>query len=90
MELGELKMPMQRKTITVTEQQDTWIKSQIDSGKYGNDSEYLRELIRLDQEHKQKIAVLRSALIEGEKSGISKRSMVDILKDAKKRHSLNV
>ena len=90
MELGELLMPMQRKTITVTEQQDAWIKSQIDSGKYGNDSEYLRELIRLDQEHKQKIAVLRSALIEGEKSGISKRNMVDILKDAKKRHSLNV
>lgn len=81
---------MQRKTITVTEQQDVWIKSQIDSGKYGNDSEYLRELIRLDQEHKQKIAVLRSALIEGEKSGISKRSMDDILKDAKKRHGLNV
>ncbi|GAW86293.1 antitoxin ParD1/3/4 [Bathymodiolus platifrons methanotrophic gill symbiont] len=85
-----LKVPMQRKTITVTEQQNFWIKSQIDSGKYGNDSEYLRELIRLDQEHKQKIAVLRSALIEGEKSGISKRSMDDILKDAKKRHSLNV
>lgn len=77
-------MPMHRKTITVTEQQDAWIKSQIDSGKYGNDSEYLRELIRLDQEHKQKIAVLRSALIEGEKSGISKRSMNDILKSAKK------
>ena len=72
-------MPMQRKTITVTEQQELWIKSQINSGKYGNDSEYLRELIRLDQEHKQKIAVLRSALIEGEKSGISKRSMDDIL-----------
>jgi len=83
-------MPMHRKTITVTEQQDAWIKSQIDSGKYGNDSEYLRELIRLDEEHKTKIAVLRSALIDGEKSGISKRSMVDILKDAKKRHSLNV
>ena len=81
---------MQRKTITVTEQQDAWIKSQIDSGKYGNDSEYLRELIRLDQEHKQKIAVLRSALLEGEKSGVCKRSMVDILEDAKKRHGLNV
>ena len=87
---GVLKMPMQRKTITVTEQQDIWIKSQIDCGKYGNDSEYLRDLIRLDQEHKQKIAVLRSALIDGEKSGISKRSMPDILKDARKRHSINV
>lgn len=83
-------MPMQRKTITVTEQQESWIKSQIDSGKYGNDSEYLRELIRLDQEHKNKIALLRSALIDGEASGISGRSMTDILNDAKKRHSINV
>ncbi len=82
-------MPMQRKTITVTEQQDSWIKSQIDSGKYGNDSEYLRELIRLDQEHKNKIDLLRTALIEGEKSGITDRSMADILNDAKQRHSIN-
>ncbi len=83
-------MPMQRKTITVTEQQESWIKSQIDSGNYGNDSEYLRELIRLDQEYKNKIAMLRSALIEGEKSGVTDRSMADILNDAKERHSINV
>ncbi len=83
-------MSMQRKTITVTKQQDSWIKSQVDSGQYGNDSEYLRELIRLDQEYKHKIELLRSALIEGEKSGLSERSMPDILNDAKERHGLNV
>jgi len=83
-------MPMQRKTITITQQQDAWIKPQINSGEYGNDSEYLRELIRLDQAHKNKIAVLRSALIEGEKSGISQRSMDNILEDVKNRHKINV
>ena len=83
-------MSMQRKTITITPQQDSWIKSQINSGKYGNDSEYLRELIRLDQAHKNKMAILRSALIEGEKSGISQHSMADILEDAKKRHKIDV
>ena len=83
-------MSMQRKTITVTEQQNSWIKSQVDSGQYGNDSEYLRELIRNDQEYKHKIELLRYALIEGEKSGISKRSMTDILNDAKERHGINV
>jgi len=81
---------MQRKTITVTEQQDSWIKSQVDSGQYGNDSEYLRALIRSDQEYKHKVELLRSALIDGEKSGVSKRSMPDILNDAKKRHGVNV
>lgn len=83
-------MSMQRKTITVTEQQDSWIKSQVNSGQYGNDSEYLRELIRNDQEYKHKIELLRSALIEGEISGVSKRSMADIINDAKKRHNINV
>ncbi len=79
-------MSVQRKTITVTHQQDLWIKSQVDSGSYGNDSEYIRDLIRKDHEQKQKLETLRSALIAGEKSGISKRNMQDILKDAKKRH----
>ncbi len=83
-------MAMLRKTITVTERQESWIKSQIDSGDYGNDSEYLRDLIRNDQINKEKLAVLRHALIEGEESGISKRSMADILADAKKRHELSV
>lgn len=82
-------MVMLRKTITVTEQQDSWIKSQINSGRYGNDSEYLRELIRLDQANKEKMAILRAALIEGEESGISQRGMSDILNDAKERHGLN-
>ena len=83
-------MAMLRKTITVTEQQGSWIKSQIESGQYGNDSEYLRELIRNDQENKEKIALLRAALIEGENSGISNRSMADMLNDAKARHNLSV
>lgn len=81
-------MSMQRKTITVTNLQDVWIKSQIESGEYGNDSEYLRELIRCDQAHKSKLALLRCAIIEGEESGVSQRSMIDILNDAKKRHNI--
>lgn len=83
-------MSMQRKTITVTEQQNIWIKSQVDSGEYGNDSEYLRSLIRHDKDYRHKIELLRSALMEGEKSGVSDRSMTDILNDAKKRHGMDV
>ncbi len=33
-----------RKTITVTAQQDAWIKSQIEDGHYTNDSECIRDL----------------------------------------------
>ena len=37
----EAKMGTTRKTITVTEQQDKWIKAQIDGGYFTNDSEYI-------------------------------------------------
>ncbi len=60
-----------RKTITVTKQQDGWIKTQISSGKFTNDSEYVRDLIRRDQGTQANIEAIRAALIEGEESGAS-------------------
>lgn len=57
-----------RKTITVTEAQDSWIKAQIDSGLYTNDSECIRDLIRHVQEQ-QAVEEVRTALIAGEMSG---------------------
>ncbi len=58
-----------RKTITLTDQQDDWIKAQVEDGHYTNDSEYIRDLIRREQERSAEIEVIRSALIKGEKSG---------------------
>ncbi len=58
-----------RKTITVTDQQDAWIKSQIESGNYTNDSEIIRDLIRREQERTAEIESVRAALIEAENSG---------------------
>ena len=39
-------MPMVKKSISVTEQQDAWISVQIETGRYGNESEVVRDLIR--------------------------------------------
>jgi len=58
-----------RKTITVTDQQDEWIKAQIEGGDFTNDSEYIRNLIRLDQARMFEVDVIRSELIKGEQSG---------------------
>lgn len=58
-----------RKTITLTDQQDAWVKAQIDGGGYTNDSELIRDLIRREQERSAEIEAIRLALIEGEKSG---------------------
>jgi len=58
-----------RKTITVTEQQDEWIKARIAAGDFTNDSEYIRDLIRRDQARHAEIDAIRRALIKGEESG---------------------
>ena len=58
-----------RKTITLTDQQDGWVKAQISAGHYTNDSEYIRDLIRREQERTAAIEAVRAALIEGESSG---------------------
>ena len=58
-----------RKTITVTDQQDEWIKAQIEAGRFTNDSEYIRDLIRRDQARDAEIEAIRAELIRGEQSG---------------------
>lgn len=58
-----------RKTITVTDQQDEWIKAQIEAGSFTNDSEYIRDLIRRDQARYAENAAIRAELIKGEQSG---------------------
>ena len=58
-----------RKTITLTDKQDGWIKAQVDAGHYTNDSEYIRDLIRREQERSAETEAIRAALIEGEASG---------------------
>ena len=58
-----------RKTITLTDKQDAWIKQQVGEAGFTNDSEYLRDLIRREQERQTEIEEIRRALIEGEESG---------------------
>ena len=83
-------MTMVKKSISVTDQQDSWIKAQVETGHFGNESEVVRDLIRERQMHEQEtpeeIAAIRAALIEGEKSGISSRSIDEIWDEARLRH----
>ena len=71
-----------RKTITLTYQQHDWIKAQIANGDYTNDSEYIRDLVRRDQE---KFRALKAAVEEGIASGPSTRTVDDIWAEAEVR-----
>lgn len=68
--------------VSVPDPMKNWVQGQIETGKYANASDYVRNLIRRDQE---KIEVLRQALLEGIHSGVSRRKVEDIMNDVKKR-----
>lgn len=72
-------MPMMRKTITISDTMEEWVKSQIDSGRYGNDSEYFRDLIRRDQDRRAAEERLSSLIEEGLASGVSDDNIPGIM-----------
>jgi len=74
-----------RKTVTFTDQQDKWIKSQITAGEFTNDSEYLRSLVRQDQSKNAKYVALKGAIQKGVDSGISETTIPDIMKEVEDR-----
>ena len=75
-----------RKTITLTDKQDDWVKTRIAAGDYTNDSEYFRDLIRRDQEQNRKVVELKSAIQEGLDSGVGGRTVGEIWAEAEARY----
>ncbi len=62
-----------------------WVEGQTDGGRYSNASDYVRDLIRRDQERADKIAALQRLIDQAEESGVSANSMSDILAVARVR-----
>ncbi len=80
-------MAVIRKSITFTEQQEAYVKSLIEQGFYTNDSEYVRDIIRKDQERRKRIVDLNEALIEGMESGPTAATIDSIWEEAINEHN---
>ncbi len=48
-----------------------WVEAQANTGRYSNASDYVRDLIRRDQERAAQIARLQSAIDAGLESGVA-------------------
>ena len=57
---------------------DNWVRTQVNSGNYENDSEYFCDLLRCDQEKREAEVRLCKLLDDAELSGISDRSPEEI------------
>ena len=55
-----------------------FIEAQVSEGRYSSASDVVRAGLRLLEEQETKLAALRSALVVGEDSGVSRRSVEEI------------
>ena len=62
-----------------------WVEQQAQSSRYSNASDYLRDLIRKDQELAAKIANMQALVTEGLASGQGWRSMAQLAEEARLR-----
>jgi len=74
-----------RKTITLTDKQNEWIKTQIKNGGFTNESEYIRDLLRRDQNQNAEFLSNKAAIEFGFKSGISELDIPGIMKEVEER-----
>ena len=71
--------------VSLPDPMKVWVEAQVKGGQYGNASDYVRDLIRRDQNEQDKIKALQKAITKGLESGISDRNMRDILKEARSK-----
>mgnify|MGYP005808117939 CR=1 FL=1 len=62
-----------------------WVEGRAGTGRYSNASDYVRDLIRRDQERVDKLAALQQLIQLGEESGASDLSAADIIAKARQR-----
>jgi antitoxin ParD1/3/4 len=72
-------------TVEVPETLEAWVRQRVERGDYASAEDYLRDLIGKDKEYEIWRKELEAALIEGEESGISERTVNEIIAAAEER-----
>lgn len=67
--------------VSLPDQMKAWVESQAETGRYSNASDYVRDLIRRDQDRQAKIANMQRLVTEALESGEGDRTL-DELREA--------
>jgi antitoxin ParD1/3/4 len=78
---------MAQMNISIPEKLKGWAEARVAEGRYSSTSDYVRDLVRRDQEAEEARRRLQAAIDEGRASGISKRTIEDIIADARERRA---
>lgn len=73
------KIGMAQMNISIPEKLKGWAESRVAEGRYSSTSDYVRDLVRRDQENEEKLRRLQAAIDEGRASGVSERDPFEYL-----------
>jgi len=71
--------------VSLPDAMKSWVESHARSGRYSNSSDYVRDLIRRDQDRSAVIANMQKLVTEGINSGAGNHSMSELREIAHKR-----
>lgn len=75
--------------VSIPDAMKDWVEGQAQTGRYSNASDYVRDLIRRDQERADKIEAMQRVVDASLASGISPQGVEDIFAEVITRHKGN-
>jgi antitoxin ParD1/3/4 len=72
-------------SVSLPERMRNFIRTRVKSGEYHNESEYIRDLVRRDEERLRSDQLLLRELRAAEATGVSRRRLPEIIHQAKRR-----
>lgn len=76
--MESLEVSMATMNISLPDPMKSWVEGQAENGRYSNPSDYVRDLIRRDQERRKRIEALQALVDEARASGIGRDTMAEI------------
>ncbi len=83
------KLRMAQMNISIPDALKSWAEARVAEGRYSSTSDYVRDLVRRDQEYAEKLAALQAAIDEGLASPVVDTSIDEIIARGLARHGLS-
>jgi antitoxin ParD1/3/4 len=71
--------------ISLPDQMKEWVDTRVEGGSYSSASDYVRDLVRKDQQRTEAIAWLQKEIDKGRESGVSTKTPDEIFAYARER-----
>jgi len=81
---------MAQMNVSVPNPMKDWCETQVREGRYSTTSDYVRDLIRRDQDNRTGVKALQALIDQGLASGNSGRSLDEIFAEARMRAKQSV